>query len=325
MNVADPGDAGARAFLAERPPAFDADQEPGRDRRPNCQCLVGPAVQRSPPLKPLGMPADMVRHESGDEIIAVVVARLAAKGEVYARVFAGLLEKLRPKLLVEERIVGPDVDEDVRHSCAVFDQRHGIVVSPQLLVVAKIAAKRLMPPRHLGRRHDRRKSRDATKSLRIAKRRSKRSVTAHRMAGDPLPGHVDGKLLLDQRGKLLGHIGPHPVIGRKGIAGGVDIESGAKAEIPAASRIGRNALAAGTRVRSHQDQSEIRAGGAILAFFGHVHRAAGKAGEKPDDWNLSPLSQPAAEGRWKSSSPSQSTTTHVCRPAAVRRGTCSRT
>src|SRR5258707_1300621 len=51
-----------------------------------------------------GVPAQMVFHEGGDEVVAVVVAGLAAQGERNFSLLAGGLQQLRAQLLFQKRI-----------------------------------------------------------------------------------------------------------------------------------------------------------------------------------------------------------------------------
>ena len=59
-----------------------------------------------------------------------------------------------------------DIDEDFCDARAVLDQRDRIMLAPSGAVFAEIAAERLLPPRHLARRDDRRERRDAAESVR---------------------------------------------------------------------------------------------------------------------------------------------------------------
>ena len=61
------------------------------------------------------MPAQMVGHEGRDEIIAVIIAGLAAQGQIDSGVGAGAFEQLGAKLLLEELVDIADVDQQFRH------------------------------------------------------------------------------------------------------------------------------------------------------------------------------------------------------------------
>ena len=60
--------------------------------------------RRGSSAEPLGVPAQMIRHEGRDEIIAVVVARLHPERQRDAGRGAGRLEQLGPQLLGEESV-----------------------------------------------------------------------------------------------------------------------------------------------------------------------------------------------------------------------------
>ena len=61
----------------------------------------------------------MIGHEAGDEIIAVVVARLNPQRQRDARRVARGAEQLGAELFVEERIGIADIDEQFARACAV--------------------------------------------------------------------------------------------------------------------------------------------------------------------------------------------------------------
>src|ERR1700742_2010384 len=102
----------------------------------------------------LRMPAQMIAHEGGDEIVAVIVTFLPAQGEGDAGLLAGRLQQIWPELLLHKLIGIAVVDQKFAKFRAVLDQGDRIVLAPASLVVAEIAAKRLGPPGHLGRRYD---------------------------------------------------------------------------------------------------------------------------------------------------------------------------
>ena len=82
----------------------------GADR----QRFARPKAPAAISAQPRRMPGDMIGHEGRDEIIAVVVARLAAQRQRDAGVAAGGLQQLRPKLLFQERVGLADVDQQFR-------------------------------------------------------------------------------------------------------------------------------------------------------------------------------------------------------------------
>ena len=55
-------------------------------------------------FQPRGVPPQMIAHECRDEIIAVVVATLAAQGNGNVRFLTGALQQFRAKLLAEELV-----------------------------------------------------------------------------------------------------------------------------------------------------------------------------------------------------------------------------
>ena len=76
------------------------------------------------------------------------------------------LEQFGPQFLFDERVRVADIDEDFVDARAILDQRDGVMLAPGRAVVAEIAGQRLLPPRHLRRRDDRREGRDAAEAVR---------------------------------------------------------------------------------------------------------------------------------------------------------------
>lgn len=79
------------------------------------------------------MPAQMIGHEGRDEVIAVVVTWLAAKGEGNVRLLAGAFQQFRAKLLGQKRIGVTIVHQQIEESGAVLDQRDRVMPAPGLL------------------------------------------------------------------------------------------------------------------------------------------------------------------------------------------------
>src|SRR5689334_2849983 len=130
---------------------------PGRVRRvissaSGCSRPIPPRsrrAERSPScLEPRRVPPQMIGHEGGDEIIAVVVAALTPEREANAGLLACCVQEFGLELLGQELIGIAIVDQKLGKLGAVLDQRDGVVVAPGLLVVAEIASKRLDTPGH---------------------------------------------------------------------------------------------------------------------------------------------------------------------------------
>src|SRR5262247_2697225 len=101
----------------------------------------------------------VVFHEGGDEVVAVVVAVLHAQRERGARLPAAVVEHLRVKLLRKKLVRGTLIDEDRARKRPLRDQDTGVVFCPGLLVRPQVAAKRFLPPGAAHGRGDRRKGR----------------------------------------------------------------------------------------------------------------------------------------------------------------------
>ena len=117
----------------------------------------------------------MVGHERRDEIIAVVVPRLAPERQWDSGRRACSFEEFGPQLFFDERVRIADVDKQLGQPRAVLDQGDGVMLVPCIAVAAEITGQRLLPPRHLARCDDRGEGRHAAKAVReIAARPSAR-------------------------------------------------------------------------------------------------------------------------------------------------------
>ena len=85
----------------------------------------------------------MIFHESGDEIIAVVVTAVLAQRQRNAGLRACALQQFGAKLFGEERIGIAAIDQQIGKPRAILDQRHRIVLAPASAILAEIAAERL--------------------------------------------------------------------------------------------------------------------------------------------------------------------------------------
>src|SRR6185295_3051404 len=124
----------------------------------------------------------MVGHEGGNKVVAVVVTALQAEIERDARLRAGAFEQFRAKLFLQEWVGVADVDQEIRKSRAVLDQRDRVMLAPRRFVVAEITAQRLDAPWRLRWRGDRRKYAGRAVTAGIRQRDRQRAVAAHRMS-----------------------------------------------------------------------------------------------------------------------------------------------
>ena len=93
----------------------------------------------------------------------------------------------------------------------------------------------------------------------------------------------------DQRGKLLGHIGPHAVIASPRAPPSRRRRSRRPGRSPIALGSSGTSVAARAGVRRDEDQAVLGAGGAILALLGDVGVRAGQARQIPDHRQLPAL------------------------------------
>src|SRR5882724_869586 len=117
-------------------------------------------------LQPRGVPAQVIGHEGGNEEVAVVIAALQTKGERDCGLRTCAFKQFRAKLFRQERIGIADIDQKIRKSGAVLDQRDCIMLAPCFLIVAEITSQRLDTPRDLRGCYDRRESKIGRASCR---------------------------------------------------------------------------------------------------------------------------------------------------------------
>src|SRR5262245_3586108 len=135
-----------------------------------------PSPPQSRGLEPLRVPAHMLRHEGGDEIVGMVVTLLQPQGQRHVALAAGRGEQLRLQLRRQELIAIALVDQDVARPAECRHQCRGIIVRPGRLIGAEIATECLLPPRHLAGRHDGREGRDGLVLVGILQRDAERAV-----------------------------------------------------------------------------------------------------------------------------------------------------
>src|ERR1700738_3688167 len=103
------------------------------------------------------MPAHMIGHEGGNEVVAMVIAGLATESERDACLRACTLQQFRAKLFRQERISIAYIDQKIGKPGAVLDQKNRIMLTPGIYVVAQVACQRLDAPGDLRGGCDRRK------------------------------------------------------------------------------------------------------------------------------------------------------------------------
>ncbi len=162
------------------------------------------------------------------------------------------------------------------------DKGAGVMVLPRRLVGTQIAFQGILPPGHLGRRDDRREGGQRGVAVRVANRDSERAMAAHRVAHDPRRTFRDRKFAGDKRRQFVGDVVVHPVVSRPGFFGGVDVETGAQAEIIGAVGVVRHVVAARAGVGCDDDQPELRRDALETRLRRRVFPCAGQPREVPD-------------------------------------------
>lgn len=202
------------------------------------------------------MMAQVVFDETGDEVIAVVVAVLHAQVERVSGSQCGDLQDLRFELGGQKLVAVALIDEDGQLFGGRGDELAGVPFSPLRAVFAKVTRESLFAPGHDHRVADRREGGKRLVAARIAQGADQRAVAAHRMAADAaLVGNWEAGL--DQRRQFVHHVVVHPVMLRPRGLRRVEVETGAMAKIPAAIRIARHVVAARAGVGGDDDHAEF--------------------------------------------------------------------
>ena len=229
----------------------------------------------------------MVFDEGRDEVIAVVVAGMAAQGERLPGLGAGLLEDLGQQLLDQEFVAQALVDQDAageRRAGVRCHQGAGVILLPRVFVGAEVAAEGLLAPRATAWRGDRREGRDRAEQVGVPERHGQRAMAAHRVAEDAHPARVGLEGGQHQRMQFQ-QIAVHAVVARPRFLGGVEVEAGAGAEVPAVA-FSRHVGAARAGVGRDQDDAQF-AGQALGAGLDHEgFFGAGQAGQVEQDRQL---------------------------------------
>src|ERR1700733_9907302 len=239
----------------------------------------GLAAQRG--CERVGMKAQVILDEAGDEVVIVTVALVAAQLQRLAGADAGLLQQLRQQLTLRQELVGqPLVDQQLRKQrrAACADQLHRVVARPGGRVLAEIARQRLAAPRAAGRRADRCEGGDRAVDVRISERQHQRAVPAHRVAEDSQLTGIAREAAEHRLTQLLEHVVVHAEVARPGRLGRIQVEARAGAELPVVGLAG-NAGVARAGVAADQHQAELR-GDALRARLDREGLlGAGEAGE----------------------------------------------
>ena len=118
------------------------------------------------------MVRDVLAHEAGHEVVAVVVTRLAAQGQRVACLGAGGLQQLGAQLLGQKIIGIALVDQQGQALLGMGNQGHRVVRGPGAAVIAQVGGERLLPPGHLAGRDDGGEGADAAVAARVAQRQA---------------------------------------------------------------------------------------------------------------------------------------------------------
>src|ERR1700722_10688584 len=222
--------------------------------------------------------AQMVRHESLNEIIAVIVAGLHAQIQRLPGFGRGSGEFFRLELLDQELVPRTLIDEDGSGERLGYHEFAGIVVVPAAGILSQVIGERLFAPRALHRRRNRRERGNRFIAVRIAQRAHQGAVAAHRVTENSARLRSRRKIGADKLRPLPRHIAVHSIVLRQRGLRGVDIKAGRIAEVPAVGIAGQPRLAR-AGVRRDQHQPQFRRDLLRMRLDGKGFLGAGEAGQ----------------------------------------------
>src|SRR3984957_6518255 len=222
--------------------------------------------------------AQMVRHESLNEIIAVIVAGLHAQIQRLPGFGRGSGEFFRLELLDQELVPRTLIDEDGSGERLAYHEFAGIVVAPAAGILSQVIGERLFAPRALHRRRNRRESGNRFIAVRIAQRAHQGAVAAHRVTENSARLGSRRKIGGDELRQLPRHIAVHSIVLRPWGLRGVNKEPVRIAEVPAVG-IARQPRLARAGVRRDQHQPQFRRDLLRMRLDGKGFLGAGEAGQ----------------------------------------------
>src|SRR3546814_10207288 len=105
------------------------------------------------------MPGDMLGHEGRDEIIAVVISGLHPDLRLLPVALARFDQQFGLELFGQEIVRLALIDQQVGPAQPLIEQGARVIGVPLLAVITEVIAERLLAPRALRRRDDRREGR----------------------------------------------------------------------------------------------------------------------------------------------------------------------
>ncbi len=200
-----------------------------------------------------------------------------------AGLLAGVMQQLRAQLRAEEFVVAALLNQQRQAFAGGAHQGDCVPLFPCFALFAEVGGKRLLAPRHLAGRNDRRKRRHAAVAPRVPQCNDQRAVPAHRVAADRArPGGREVRL--DQRRQLVDDVVMHPVVRGPRRLRGVDIEARALAQVVALG-IG-DLVAARAGVGCDQDHAVLGRVTLRAGLGDEVLLVAGEAAEPVQDRQL---------------------------------------
>lgn len=208
--------------------------------------------------------------------IAVIVALLEAQLQGVARPLGRRRQVGGPQLGLEERVGRALVHQQGQPLRRRGDQQGGVPGGPGPWIGAQVGPEGLLAPGAGAGMADRGEGGHRAIAARVPQGCHQGSMAPHGVAADAAD-LAQGQLRFQQGGQLLHHVGVHPVMAVPGGLGGIDVEAGPLAQIPAAIWVGGNTLSPGAGVRCDQGQAEFGGEPVGAALLHHVLVGAGEA------------------------------------------------
>ena len=202
------------------------------------------------------MVPDVVLHEGGDKVVAVIVTRLHPEGRRIVLGLAGLLEQLVIQFL-HELILGTLIHQQGGGHGGGLHQRIGIMLCPSLRIVAKVTAERLLSPRALAGSADRCKRGHRAEAFWILECERQGAMPPHRVPKDAFTFWIGGEICVDQFGEFVDDVVVHAVVLRPFLDGCVEVESCSGAKI-VAFVLAFDSGATWAGIRNYEHQSSRR-------------------------------------------------------------------
>mmetsp|Transcript_58311 Transcript_58311/g.104741 ORF Transcript_58311/g.104741 Transcript_58311/m.104741 type:complete len:346 (-) Transcript_58311:243-1280(-) len=219
----------------------------------------------------------VVRNEGGDEVEGVVVALLHAQAQVHPILVTGLLQLLRPQLILQEVVGSALVDKQSQvWALVLLDQLHCVVLLPGFFVSAKVQREGLLAPRCVGGVADWREGRHRAEGARVLQGDGEGSVASHAVPQDARLLWDDWQQVLHGGRQLLRDVVEHVVMLFVLVSCGIQVESSSHSEVVGVRVLIWHIITAGGGVGNDEHKAKGRCRLEGASFLGVVLIGAGQ-------------------------------------------------